>query len=76
LEQKLYKFIQTNHYTIEKQGLGMGIDVARIFGDVDGDLLCPICSFVIEDPIQVCRLCIINWILTQYRLHRYGKILL
>jgi hypothetical protein len=34
----------------------MGIDVARFCGDIDVDLLCPICSFVLEDPIQVCAL--------------------
>ncbi|KAK2723287.1 E3 ubiquitin-protein ligase NRDP1-like isoform X2 [Artemia franciscana] len=47
----------------------MGIDVARFCGEVDRDLLCPICSFVLEDPIQVptcehafCKSCIFEWL--------------
>jgi len=35
----------------------MGIDVAGFREDIDGDLICPICKFVLEDPIQVCKLC-------------------
>ena len=34
----------------------MGIDTARFSGDIDEDLLCSICTFVLEDPVQVCRL--------------------
>ena len=30
----------------------MGYDVARFMGDVDEELLCPICSGVLEDPLQ------------------------
>ena len=31
----------------------MGYDVTRFDGQVDEELLCPICSFVLEDPLQV-----------------------
>ncbi|XP_065581634.1 E3 ubiquitin-protein ligase NRDP1-like isoform X2 [Artemia franciscana] len=47
----------------------MGIDVARFREDIDGDLICPICSFVLEDPIQApicehvfCNTCITEWL--------------
>ena len=30
----------------------MGYDVARFMGEVDEELLCPICSGVLEDPLQ------------------------
>ena len=31
----------------------MGIDLNRFQGDVDEELLCPICSGVLENPLQV-----------------------
>lgn len=31
----------------------MGFDVNRFQGDVDEELVCPICSGVLEDPVQV-----------------------
>lgn len=31
----------------------MGYDVGRFQGDVDEDLICPICSGVLEEPVQV-----------------------
>ena len=31
----------------------MGYDINRFQGDVDEELLCPICSGVLEDPLQV-----------------------
>ena len=31
----------------------MGLDVARVSGEVDEELICPICSGVLEDPVQV-----------------------
>jgi E3 ubiquitin-protein ligase NRDP1 len=31
----------------------MGYDVTRFQGEVDEDLLCPICSGVLEEPVQV-----------------------
>lgn len=31
----------------------MGYDVTRFQGEVDEDLLCPICSMVLEEPVQV-----------------------
>jgi len=47
----------------------MGIELARFAGDVDDELVCPICMAVLEDPVQVepcghafCRSCIMNWI--------------
>lgn len=30
----------------------MGYDVTRFQGEVDEDLLCPICSGVLEEPVQ------------------------
>lgn len=33
----------------------MGFDVHRFSGDVDEELVCPICSGVLEDPLQVYR---------------------
>jgi len=33
----------------------MGFDVNRFQGDVDEELVCPICSGVLEDPVQVRR---------------------
>lgn len=31
----------------------MGIDVNRFKGEVDEELMCPICSGVLENPLQV-----------------------
>uniref|UniRef100_A0A182SSB6 Uncharacterized protein n=1 Tax=Anopheles maculatus TaxID=74869 RepID=A0A182SSB6_9DIPT len=31
----------------------MGYDLARFQGDVDEELICPICSGVLEEPLQV-----------------------
>lgn len=31
----------------------MGYDLNRFEGEVDEELLCPICSFILEDPVQV-----------------------
>ena len=31
----------------------MGYDINRFQGDVDEELLCPICSGVLEEPLQV-----------------------
>jgi hypothetical protein len=31
----------------------MGYDVVRFRGDVDEELICPICSGVLEEPLQV-----------------------
>jgi E3 ubiquitin-protein ligase NRDP1 len=35
----------------------MGYDVVRFRGDVDEELICPICSGVLEEPLQVSREC-------------------
>lgn len=32
----------------------MGFEIKRFQGDVDEELICPICSGVLEDPLQVC----------------------
>lgn len=32
----------------------MGYDLARFVGTVDEELICPICSGVLENPFQVC----------------------
>lgn len=32
----------------------MGYEIKRFQGDVDEELICPICSGVLEDPLQVC----------------------
>ena len=42
-----------NTYTYSR---AMGFDVNRFQGDVDEELVCPICSGVLEDPVQVRRL--------------------
>lgn len=34
----------------------MGFEIKRFQGDVDEELICPICSGVLEDPLQVCGL--------------------
>jgi len=31
----------------------MGYDITRFEGEIDEELLCPICSGVLEDPVQV-----------------------
>jgi E3 ubiquitin-protein ligase NRDP1 len=31
----------------------MGFDTNRFEGEVDEELVCPICSFILEDPVQV-----------------------
>lgn len=31
----------------------MGYDLNRFEGDVDEELICPVCSFVLEEPVQV-----------------------
>ena len=36
---------------------GMGYDINRFQGDVDEELICPICSGVLEEPLQVIELC-------------------
>jgi E3 ubiquitin-protein ligase NRDP1 len=47
----------------------MGYDVNRFEGDVDEELICPICSFILEDPVQApecehafCHMCINQWL--------------
>ena len=32
----------------------MGYELTRFQGDVDEELICPICSGVLEEPLQVC----------------------
>lgn len=43
----------------------MGYELTRFQGDVDEELVCPICSGVLEEPVQVivdCRLCMSGYI--------------
>lgn len=51
----------------------MGFDVIRFHGDVDEELICPICTGVLEDPVQApqcehafCSACIHEWLLRQH----------
>uniref|UniRef100_A0A0A9YEL2 E3 ubiquitin-protein ligase NRDP1 n=2 Tax=Lygus hesperus TaxID=30085 RepID=A0A0A9YEL2_LYGHE len=50
----------------------MGFEIHRFTGDVDAELLCPICSEVLEEPLQApacehafCSACIHEWISRQ-----------
>ncbi|CAH1112586.1 unnamed protein product [Psylliodes chrysocephalus] len=50
----------------------MGFELNRFQGEVDEELVCPICSEVLEDPIQApvcehtfCKTCITEWISRQ-----------
>lgn len=50
----------------------MGYDLTRFQGDVDEELICPICSGVLEEPLQAvacehafCRACITEWLSRQ-----------
>ncbi|KAI4793116.1 hypothetical protein KUCAC02_032925 [Chaenocephalus aceratus] len=50
----------------------MGYDITRFQGEVDEDLLCPICSGVLEEPVQAphcehafCNACITQWFAQQ-----------
>lgn len=38
---------------IQEAAIGMGYDLTRFQGDVDEELICPICSGVLEEPLQV-----------------------
>ena len=47
----------------------MGLDVNRVHGEVDEELLCPICSGVLLDPVAApecehafCQPCISQWL--------------
>ncbi|XP_071444547.1 E3 ubiquitin-protein ligase NRDP1 [Hetaerina americana] len=50
----------------------MGFDLNRFQGEVDEELVCPICSGVLEDPLQApecehafCQVCIHEWVSRQ-----------
>ncbi|XP_013785483.1 E3 ubiquitin-protein ligase NRDP1-like [Limulus polyphemus] len=50
----------------------MGYDLRRFHGEVDEELICPICSGVLEEPLQApqcehafCRICIHEWLTRQ-----------
>ena len=55
---KLSKFFAKTHRTDVCQSCvkitNMGFEIKRFQGDVDEELICPICSGVLEDPLQVC----------------------
>lgn len=47
----------------------MGYDLNRFDGNVDEELICPICSYILEDPVQspecehaFCNMCINQWL--------------
>lgn len=42
----------------------MGFELERFQGDVDEELVCPICSGVLEDPLQVKLILIVLKLLT------------
>lgn len=50
----------------------MGYELTRFQGDVDEELICPICAGVLEEPLQAavcehafCRACITEWLSRQ-----------
>lgn len=50
----------------------MGYELTRFQGDVDEELVCPICAGVLEEPLQAavcehafCRSCITEWLSRQ-----------
>lgn len=50
----------------------MGYELTRFQGDVDEELVCPICAGVLEEPLQAavcehafCRACITEWLSRQ-----------
>ncbi|GFR03934.1 e3 ubiquitin-protein ligase NRDP1 [Trichonephila clavata] len=50
----------------------MGYDIARFQGEVDEELICPICSSVLEEPLHApqcehafCKSCINEWLSRQ-----------
>ena len=45
----------------------MGFDVTRFQGDVDEELICPICSGVLEEPLQVSSIKSLNMIFFKFR---------
>ena len=45
----------------------MGFDVTRFQGDVDEELICPICSGVLEEPLQVSSIRSLNMIFLKFR---------
>ncbi|XP_055986220.1 E3 ubiquitin-protein ligase NRDP1-like [Sorex fumeus] len=60
----------------------MGYDVTRFIGEVDEDLICPVCSGVLEDPVQVipcehsfCKTCITHWFSQQHTCPADGTVL-
>ena len=67
-----YKLIYINISEIEfctLTNIRMGFDVSWFQGEVDEELLCPICSEVLEDPLQApscehafCSECINEWL--------------
>lgn len=62
------KIKRSNHFVDTK----MGYELTRFQGDVDEELVCPICAGVLEEPLQAavcehafCRACITEWLSRQ-----------
>ena len=57
IERKRTYFVKTfSYYCYRLQFItfsDMGIEINRFQGEVDEELLCPICSSVLENPLQV-----------------------
>lgn len=49
----------------------MGFDVNRFQGTVDEELICPICSGVLEDPVQVDDCDLFSF---DYRMNRSSRV--
>lgn len=42
----------------------MGYELTRFQGEVDEELVCPICAGVLEEPLQVRTVSVVDWQLT------------
>jgi hypothetical protein len=49
----------------------MGYDVNRFEGAVDEELVCPICSSILEDPVQVNQNLSLIFLVSLYEYHFY-----
>lgn len=67
---KLIEIRETDKVNITQNK--MGYELTRFQGDVDEELVCPICAGVLEEPLQAavcehafCRACITEWLSRQ-----------